>query len=32
MDADLVLLDGDLQVQMTVCRGEIAFDRRNQTT
>ena len=26
MDADLVLLDGDLQVRMTVCRGEIAFD------
>ena len=28
MDADLVVVDGDLQVQMTICRGEVAFDRR----
>lgn len=28
MDADLVLLDGDLQVQMTICRGDVAFDRK----
>lgn len=28
MDADLVLLDGDLNVRMTVCRGEIAYDQR----
>lgn len=26
MDADLVLLDGDLNVRMTICRGEVAFD------
>jgi N-acetylglucosamine-6-phosphate deacetylase len=25
MDADLVLLDGDLQVRKTVCRGEVVF-------
>ena len=28
MDADLVLLDGDLRVQMTICRGDVAFDRK----
>ena len=28
MDADLVLLDGDLNVQMTICCGEVAFDRK----
>ncbi|MGE3073314.1 MAG: N-acetylglucosamine-6-phosphate deacetylase [Dehalococcoidia bacterium] len=28
MDADLVVVDGDLQVRMTICRGEVAFDRR----
>lgn len=27
MDADLVFLDGDLQVRATVCRGEVVFDR-----
>lgn len=27
-DADLVLLDSDLRVRMTVCRGEVAFDGR----
>lgn len=27
MDADLVLLDADLHVAMTVCRGEVAFSR-----
>ena len=26
MDADLVLLDGDLNVRKTICRGEVAFD------
>jgi N-acetylglucosamine-6-phosphate deacetylase len=24
-DADIVLLDDDLQVRMTICRGEIAY-------
>jgi N-acetylglucosamine-6-phosphate deacetylase len=28
MDADIVLLDSDCQVQVTICRGEVAFDRR----
>ena len=28
MDADLVLLDGDLAVKATVCRGEVVFDQR----
>jgi N-acetylglucosamine-6-phosphate deacetylase len=27
-DADLVLLDSDLRVRLTVCRGEVAFDGR----
>ncbi|MGH2632242.1 MAG: amidohydrolase family protein [Tepidiformaceae bacterium] len=27
MDADIVALDGDLQVAATFCRGEIAFER-----
>jgi N-acetylglucosamine-6-phosphate deacetylase len=27
-DADLVLLDAGLQVRMTICRGEVAFDAR----
>jgi N-acetylglucosamine-6-phosphate deacetylase len=27
-DADIVLLDADLAVVVTVCRGEVAFDRR----
>lgn len=31
MDADLVVLDGNLQVQMTICRGEIAFDGRSKS-
>jgi N-acetylglucosamine-6-phosphate deacetylase len=31
MDADLVLLDGDLNVQMTICRGEVSYDRRNDS-
>jgi N-acetylglucosamine-6-phosphate deacetylase len=30
MDADLVVIDGDLQVQMTICRGEIAYNRRDE--
>jgi N-acetylglucosamine-6-phosphate deacetylase len=28
MDADIVLMDGDFRVKMTVCRGEVAFDGR----
>jgi len=28
MDADLVFLDGDLNVKLTLCRGEIAYDGR----
>lgn len=27
-DADLVVLDADLQVQLTVCRGRVAYDRQ----
>jgi N-acetylglucosamine-6-phosphate deacetylase len=30
MDADIVLLDAECQVQMTVCRGEVAFDRNHR--
>lgn len=29
MDADIVLLDSDFRVRITVCRGEIAFDGRD---
>ncbi len=28
LDADLVALDGDGRVRMTVCRGRVAFDGR----
>lgn len=28
MDADIVLMDPDFRVRMTICRGEIAFDGR----
>lgn len=28
MDADLVLMDGDFRVKLTVCRGNIAYDGR----
>jgi N-acetylglucosamine-6-phosphate deacetylase len=28
MDADIVMLDGQLQVQATVCRGKLVFDRK----
>ena len=28
MDADLVLMDGDFRVKVTVCRGNIAYDGR----
>jgi len=27
MDADIVMLDGDMQIAATICRGEIAFQR-----
>lgn len=30
MDADIVLLDSNLEVQVTICRGEVAFDRRSR--
>lgn len=30
-DADLVVLDADLQVQLTVCRGRVAYDRQGLT-
>lgn len=30
MDADIVILDAELEVQVTVCRGEVAFDRRTR--